>query len=165
MKFIVLDTNVYGWALDGSRGVKKHSAINSLSLVQKFTEDKDGKKRQFEIFSCKDIKKETRKAKEPDLERLHDSLVSGLISFTPEIESLAEEYYKTCKERGIVGIQKSDCRIIASVTFAGIKFFVTENRKTIIKDDVLSVLEKVNKKGKLKTPSIITSNDALKILF
>lgn len=78
MKVLVLDTNIYGWFLARAiDGVNKKEAINSFKLIQKLIEDKDTGKPRVQVYTCDLINKEIRRAKNPDLERLHDSLVSG----------------------------------------------------------------------------------------
>ena len=58
-----------------------------------------------------------------------------------------------------------DCEIIASVTLAGVKLFVTENRESINNPFVKGVFEEVNVSWRLKTPKIVNSEVAVNELF
>lgn len=168
MKIMMLDTNVYGWAIARIKnGNKKKEAINAELLIQKLADAKDSKK--LDVISSEQIFNELRREKVrknyPEVKQLHDSLITGKVEIRKKVRELANKYLKESRERKIADIDYSDFLIIASAVVARSNYFITENRKHLYRKAVQDILKYVNEKNRLFNTEIIDCEKALKLLF
>jgi len=141
MEIIILDTNVYGWYIEYSiNGGRQAEAVDAFNLLSKVLEMKN----KVEVLATQTIEREIKNAKNSALSQLFYSTIKGVIKTTKRMNELAEEYYNECKKAKLHFVTIDDCEIVASATITGIKFLVTENRKTLNNPKVIEIIETVN---------------------
>ena len=146
MKTMLLDTNIYGLALE-----RKDVA----SILVFFANEKQKERKDYFILGSKIISDEInanphREARNR-LNDLYQIVISGEIKITQNIQSLALAYFNECKNRH-VKITIEDCQIVASSCAANAGFIVTNNRKTMMSQKSIEVFVSINQKKGLKTP-------------
>src|SRR3989339_15327 len=110
MKNILLDTNIYGLALE-----RKDVAHSFVVLA----EDKQKPERKYFVFGSEVVYdeinavpiKETRER----MSELYHVVISGEIKLTDKVKSLALDYFNECKKNR-VRITLEDCQIAASAS-------------------------------------------------
>lgn len=149
MKIILLDTNIYGLALE-----KKEVA----DILVFFANEKLKSEKEYFVLGSEIINDEinanTHKDARTRLNELYQIAVSGEIKLTDKVKSLALEYFNECKNRHIK-ITLEDCQIVASCCVANVDFIVTENRKTMMNNKSREVYTSINKKKGLRTPKFV----------
>jgi len=168
MKTVMLDTNIYGWAIARIiNGNKKKEAVYSALLVKKLADAKDNKK--IGVVSSQQIFDEIRRDKVrkiyPEVKELHDSLIIGIVEAKPVVRKLADEYWKKCGKKKIIDVSYVDFLIMASCSISRTHYFVTENRKHLNRKEIQEIIRDVNNKKGIFVPEIIDSEKALKLLF
>jgi len=149
MKTILLDTNIYGLALE-----KKEVANILVFLI----DEKQKSDKKYFVLGSKIISdeinanphKETRER----LNELYQIAISGEIKLTDNIKSLAQEYFNECKNMHIK-ITIEDCQIVASSCVANVDFIVTNNRRTMMSPKSVEIFTSVNRKKSLRTPKFV----------
>ena len=160
MRIIVLDTNIYGWYLAYTlKGSRQLQAIDAFILISKLIEDRIKGKHQITILATDRIIKEITAAKNPNLETIVYSLISGVIKSKKEIDTLTYDYLLKARKLKL-RVDKEDCEIIAAATISRTRWFVTENRLTINNPRFKMVIEEANNKKKLPIPKILNSKEA-----
>lgn len=158
---IVLDTNEYGWYLAYVvKGIRQQEAVNSFVLISRLLQTKN-----VEALATDTIEREIKDARTAALSELFYSLVKGVIKKSRRVEELANEYFLLCKREGFHFVTIEDCEITAAATIAGVKFLVTENRKTLNNPKVVEIINKVNLAKGLKNPKILDSKTASDVIF
>ena len=149
MKSILLDTNIYGLALE-----RKDIA----GILVFIAEEKKKFKKDYIILGSKIISDEinanpNREAR-TRLNELYQIVISGEIRLTDNIKSLALAHFNGCKDKH-VKITIEDCQIVASSCFANVDYIVTNNRKTMMNPKAIEVFISINKIKGLRTPEFI----------
>ena len=149
MKNILLDTNIYGLALE-----KK----DIMSILIFLANEKQKTEKEHLVLGSKIINDEIN-ANPPRearirLNELYQIVISGEIRLTENIKSLALEYFNECKNNH-VKITLEDCQIVASGCMANADFIVTDNRKTMMNPKAIEVYALINKKKGLRMPKLI----------
>lgn len=158
MKNILLDTNIYGLALE------RNDAAHSFVIL---AEDKQKPERRYFVLGSEVISgeinavphKETREK----MRELYQAVISGEIRLTDNVKSLALEYFNECKKNR-ARITLEDCEIVASASLANVDFIVSDNRNTLRGPKAVEIFASINKKKVLKMPSLI-GYEALKSLL
>ncbi len=158
MKTILLDTNIYGLALE-----KKEVA----DIMVFFINEKQKLARNFMILGSEivynEINANPHKEARTRLNELYQVVISGQIRLTDQIKSLAMDYLNEFKNNHL-RITLEDCQIVAGSSIANVEFIVTENRKTMMGHKSIEVFNLINKKKGIKTPKLI-GYDMLKSLL
>ena len=157
MRRILLDTNIYGWALE------KEGIADLLSF---FAEKKQTG--EIVVLGSEIINKEInanpyREARER-MKELYQAVVSGEIRLTESVDSLANIYFNVCKEKRIK-ITVEDCRIVSSASLAAIDLIITDNRSTMSNPKSIEIFDSINRKRKLKHFKFMNSNEAIRMFF
>lgn len=149
MKNILLDTNIYGLALE-----KKDVA----DILIFFTNEKQKKEKEYIVLGSeivyKEINANPHREARTRLNELYQIVTSGEIRLTDNIKSLALEYFNECKNKH-VKITIEDCQIVASSCFANVGFIVTNNRKTMMNTKAIDIFSSITKKKRLRTPKFV----------
>lgn len=151
---ILLDTNIYGWALE-----RKQVA----ELLAHFADEKllGG----IMVMGSEVVRKELERIPHKDTRNraieLYRSVVSGEIRSTERVASLAEKYFAACKERR-ARITIEDCLIVAAASLASVTYLITDNRETMRGEKARGVFSEINRKEKLKTPIMVSSDEAIR---
>ncbi len=150
MKKMIIDTNIYGLALE-----RKEVA----NILVHIADEKQKLEKRFSVLGFKVINDEidaiTNSEPRTRMKELYYAVISGEIRLTSYIESLALEYFKECKDEK-AKITMEDCQIVASATAANVEFIVTDNRKTMRSPKALDAFTLINKNKKLRNPNIIS---------
>lgn len=149
MKILLLDTNIYGLALE-----KKEIA----SILVFFANEKQKSEKEYTVLGFEIINEEInanphREARSR-LNELYQVVISGEIKLTDKVKLLALEYFNECKSKH-VKITLEDCQIVASSCAANVDFIVTDNRKTMMNPKAIEVFTLIDKKKGLRTPKFI----------
>jgi hypothetical protein len=159
MKNLLLDTNIYGLALE-----KKDVANILIFLAEE--KQKSGKK--YIVLGSEIINDEINATPHKEtrikLSDLYQIVISGEIRLTDKIKLLALDYFNECKNNN-VRITLEDCQIVASSCFANVNLIVTENRKTMTSPKALEVFAFINKKKRLGVPKFIGCATLKSFLF
>lgn len=159
MKIILLDTNIYGLALE-----RKDVAMTLVLL----SNEKQKPEKEHIVLGSEIIKDEinanTHKEAREKLNELYQLVISGEIRLTDKIKELALAYFNECKNQRIK-ITIEDCQIAASSCMAGINCLATENRKTMMSPKSVEVFNSINAKKGLKTPKFIGYGMLKSLLF
>lgn len=151
---ILLDTNIYGWAVED---------IAVLTFLSKLEKEKKNKSKNMIVFGFDRIKKELlNNPHEPTRIKtlvIYSSVVSNILKRTDEVKALAESYFRMCKDLK-VKITIEDCEIVAAATLNGLDYIVTNNRRTMNSPHALDAFKKINT-GSYETPEIIDSKEAI----
>jgi hypothetical protein len=89
------------------------------------------------------------------LRKLYDTVFSTTIKTSSTIKKLARAY------RTKTNIKPADTFILATASVGNIDCFFSWNRKDIVNEKTLKVIEKINKSRNIQTPLIITPEDFL----
>ena len=157
MKRILLDTNIYGWALE-KQGI--------ADLLAFFAEKKQTK--EIFVLGSEIINKEInanpyREARER-MKELYQAVISGEIRLTESVESLANIYFNVCEEKRIK-ITLEDCGIVSSASLAGVDVIITDNRSTMSNAKSIEIFDSINRKRKLKHFKFMNSDEAIRMFF
>ena len=149
MKNILLDTNIYGLALE------RNDVAQSMVIL---AEDKQKPERKYFVLGSHvvydEINAVPHKETREKLREMYQAVISGEIRLTDRVKSLASEYFNECrKNRAKITIE--DCRIMASASLANADFIVSDNRNTLRGPKAAGIFASVNKKNGLKMPSLI----------
>ena len=159
MKNILLDTNIYGLALE-----KKDVAHILVFLA----EEKQKSEKKYFVLGSEIINDEINaiphKETRTRLNDLYQIVISGEIKLSNNIKSLAAEYFNECKNKS-VKITLEDCQIVASCCFANVDFIITENRKTMRSPKSIDVFTSINKEKKLRQPELISVETLKRFVF
>ena len=159
MKNILLDTNIYGLALE-----KK----DIMSILIFLANEKQKTEKEHLVLGSKIINDEINANPHREarirLNELYQIVISGEIRLTENIKSLALEYFNECKNNH-VKITLEDCQIVASSCVANVEFIVTNNRKTMMNPKSMDVFTIINKKKGLRTPKFIGYEGLKSLLF
>ncbi len=149
MNIILLDTNIYGLALE------KKDVANILIFLanEKLKPKKDYIVLGSEIIN-NEINANPHREARTRLNELYQVVMSGEIKLTGNVKSLSLEYLNECKNRHLK-ITLEDCQIVASGCLANVNFIVTDNRKTMMNPKSVEVFTLVNEKKRLRTPKFI----------
>lgn len=157
-KNVLIDTNVYGWAL---KNKKIREFLEILAI------EKSKQKPMIRALSCDVVLREIRKTKDRELRSslrsIHDSVTSGYIKLSEKVKRLASHYIDKCEEEGIK-IENADALIVSSGTLAGVHLIITQNRKTMGNPKAIEVYNEINRENKLKTPNIVSVSKARELL-
>ncbi len=149
MKNILLDTNIYGLALE-----RKEIA----NIMIYFAEEKLRADKKYFISGFKVINDEINAVPHREtrtrLIELYNAVISGEIKISDSIKSLALDYFNECKkERARITLE--DCQIVAAGCVANVKYIVTDNRKTMRSPRSMDIFNSINKRKNLRTPEFM----------
>ena len=159
MKNILLDTNIYGLALE------KKDVMGILILL---ASEKQKFQKEHIVLCSKIINDEINANPNREarirLNELYQIVISGEIRLTENIKSLSLDYFNECKDSHIK-ITLEDCQIVASSCFANVDFIVTNNRKTMMNPKAMEIFTFINKKKELRTPKFVGHEGLKSLLF
>ncbi len=162
----MLDTNEYGWYLDYTiAGKRSKEAVNSFNMISKLLEEKQKDRPMIVVYATETVKNEIEAAENPALVWLLNSLAVGVVRKSEKIEKLAAEFYRACRNERLHLVTLEDCEIVAASVAAGIKFMVTENRKTLNNQEVKEILLNTARSKGLVLPEICDSKKAYGELY
>ena len=149
MKTLLLDTNIYGLALE------RKDIAEALVF---FADQKQKSEKIYFVLGSEIVNNEIsaipHKETRNRLRELYQAVTSGEIRLTDKVKSLAMDYFNECKSNAIK-ITLEDCEIVASSCFANVNFIVTDNRRTMRSPKAVNVFNSINRKKGLKTPEFI----------
>ena len=155
MKNILLDTNIYGLALE------KKDVAHALAFL---AEEKQKSVKKYFVLGSKIINDEINANPHNEtrtrLNELYQVVISGEIRLTDKIKELALEYFNECKNKS-VKITLEDCQIVASSCFANVDLIVTDNRRTMMNPRAVDIFTSISRNKGLRMPKFI-GYDALK---
>jgi len=159
MKNILLDTNIYGLALE------KKDVAHALAFLAE--EKQKSEKRYFVLGSeiiNDEINANPHKETKTRLNELYQVVISGEIRLTDKIKELALEYLNECKNNS-VKITIEDCQIVASSCFANVDLIVTDNRKTMMNPKAIDIFTSISRNKKLRTVKFVGYETLKRFLF
>lgn len=160
---ILLDTSVYIAASEDEkielllRKISKKVFIYSCEAIQKEVE------RSIDF-----LRKHSKKVQGERLKRIYEDVVGGVIRTTINVEKIADEYEneaRTLLSKNKLRLMKDDLLIVTSATVAGIKIVVTFNRKTMTREEIVNIYERVNKRNKIPTIRFFKTREELFFMF
>lgn len=149
-KFVVLDTNIYGWYQDYiEKEVRTSEAVNAFNLMTKIFENRD----KIQVLATETIEKEIKRAQRSELTNLFYSAISGVIKNSKKVVELSSEYFVECRKESLNFVTLDDCEIVAATILSGVKSLVTENRKSLNNPKVKTIFQ-INSKRNLRDAEI-----------